>query len=240
MLTTPANELDVFSRFLFNDTVSEQWEYVRNITEGYAADSPTVSDQYMPYYDISDENIRCGRGAATSGPGTKTATVYAGSKVGFVVGRSADEPMEPYVIYHNGPGQTYLSRSPANTTLDSYTGDGEWFKMGSLGAKDDANWLTRGEVGMNFTIPRAVPPGLYLLRVEHLYVRPAWNTTQFYIACAQIDVVGPGGGKPGPTVKFPGAYDLSDPGILVSNRVYEWPLSGLLGYVAPGPTVWTG
>lgn len=45
----------------------------------------------MPYYDIYDANIRCGRGAATSGPGTRTATVLAGDEVGFVVGRSADE-----------------------------------------------------------------------------------------------------------------------------------------------------
>lgn len=45
----------------------------------------------MPYYDIYDANVRCGRGAATSGPGTKTATVVAGDEVGFVVGRSADE-----------------------------------------------------------------------------------------------------------------------------------------------------
>lgn len=95
---------------MFNNTVTEQWEYVRygktvpslittmlkstlfsNITTGFAADSPTVHDQYMPYYDIYNSNIRCGRGAATSGLGTKTATVMAGSEVGFVIGRSADE-----------------------------------------------------------------------------------------------------------------------------------------------------
>lgn len=68
---------------------------VRNITTGFAADSPTVHDQYMPYYDIYDENIRCGRGAATSGPGTKTAMVLAGSEVAFVIGRSADEVSIP-------------------------------------------------------------------------------------------------------------------------------------------------
>jgi hypothetical protein len=71
---------------------------------------------------------------------------------------------------------------------------------------------------MNFTIPTTTPPGKYLLRVEHLYVRPAFNTTQFYIACAQIEVLGQVGGgevrKPEPEymVKFPGAYDLFDEG----------------------------
>jgi len=45
----------------------------------------------MPFYDIYSPDVRCGRGASTSGPGTKTATVLAGDEVGFVVGRSADE-----------------------------------------------------------------------------------------------------------------------------------------------------
>jgi hypothetical protein len=194
----------------------------------------------MPYYDIHDANIRCGRGAATSGPGTKTATVVAGDEVGFVVGRSADEPLEPYIIYHNGPGQAYLSPSSSNSSLDAYTGDGDWFKIGYLGPKNDTYWLTRDQTGMNFTIPPTTPSGPYLLRVEHLYVRPTFNTTQFYIACAQINVIGPGGGKPGPLVKFPGAYDLRDPGIWIEERMYEWPASGLLEYKALGPEVWKG
>ncbi|KAK3312691.1 fungal cellulose binding domain-containing protein [Apodospora peruviana] len=216
----------VFSRFLFNNTMTEQWEY------------------YMPFYDIYSPDVRCGRGASTSGPGSKTATVLAGDEVGFVIGRSADEPMEPYIIYHNGPGQAYLSRSNSYD-LSSYEGDGEWFKIASLGAKNDTWWLTRDQTGMNFTIPPTTPPGKYLLRVEHLYVRPAFNTTQFYIACAQIEVLGNDGGgarMPGPEfmAKFPGAYDFSDPGILVEERVYDWPSSGLLEYKAPGPPVWTG
>ncbi|KAF2020040.1 lytic polysaccharide monooxygenase [Aaosphaeria arxii CBS 175.79] len=230
---------DVFSRFMFNDTVTEQWQFVRNITEGIAADSPTVSDQYMPYYDISSPNLRCGRGAATSGPGTQTATVVAGSEVGFVIGRSADEPLEPYIIYHNGPGMAYMSKSTVDN-LDDYEGDGDWFKIAEFGPKDDTTWITRDQTGMNFTIPRRTPPGKYLLRVEHLYVRPSYNSTQFYIACAQVDVLGPGGGVPEPLVKFPGAYDLNDRGIMVEQRIYEWPLSGLLKYQMPGPKRWEG
>jgi hypothetical protein len=69
------------------------------------------------------------------------------------------------------------------------------------------------------------------MRVEHIAPFDSrFNTTQFYIACAHINVSGPGGGKktkketptayvggadehlgsPGPMVKFPGAYDLWD------------------------------
>ncbi|KAH7130535.1 hypothetical protein B0J11DRAFT_523375, partial [Dendryphion nanum] len=134
----------------------------------------------MPYYDLESPNIRCGRGGAASGPGTLTASVLSGSEVGFVIGRSADEPLEPYIIYHNGPGLAYMSKSPTHD-LNSYKGDGDWFKVAEFGPANDNTWETRGQIGMNFTIPEMTPPGLYLLRVEHLYVRPWWNGTQFYI-----------------------------------------------------------
>lgn len=224
---------------MFNNTATEQWEYVRNITAGEAADSPGVYDQYMPYYDLSSPNLRCGRGAATSGPGTKTATILAGSEVGFIIGRSADEPLEPYIIYHNGPGFAYLSKS-AGEDLDRYEGDGDWFKIYYAGPKNDTYWSTRDQTGFNFSIPASTPPGKYLLRVEHLYVRPAWNTTQFYVACAQVEIVGGGTGVPGPLMKFPGAYKEEDEGIMVKQEMYDWPLQGLLGYKPPGPPVWTG
>jgi hypothetical protein len=128
------------------------------------------------------------------------------------------KPLEPFIIYHNGPGQAYLSRSTTDD-LDAYEGDGDWYKIGSLGAKNDSWWLTRDQTGMNFTIPETTPPGKYLLRVEHLYVRPRFNTTQFYIACAQIDVRGRRDEADQwrvpnleYTVRFPGAYDLDDEG----------------------------
>ena len=123
----------------------------------------------------------------------------------------------PYVIYHNGPGQAYLSRSTTDD-LSTYEGDGEWYKIGIIGARNDSTWLTRGQTGMNFTIPSTTPPGKYLLRVEHLYVRPVYGTTQFYIQCAQIEVLDTYRREiarlptPEYMVKFPGAYDLVDEG----------------------------
>ena len=128
------------------------------------------------------------------------------------------QPVEPHLIYHNGPGQAYLSRS-AGTDVRNHKGDGDWFKIASLGPVNDTWWSTRDQTGMNFTIPAATPPGQYLLRVEHLYVRYPVGTTQFYIACAQLDVRPPRGGGviakiPGSEhmVRFPGAYQLRDEG----------------------------
>lgn len=97
---------------------------------------------------------------------------------------------------------------------------------------------------MNFTIPLSTPPGKYLLRIEHLYVRPWFNGTQFYVACAQVEIVQPqpqpqlekllrviGRNRNGQDTKlpvipkwrmpgeeymvhFPGAYHLEDEGTL--------------------------
>ncbi|KAK3357257.1 glycoside hydrolase [Lasiosphaeria hispida] len=203
----------------------------------------------MPFYDIYSDDVRCGRGAVKSGAGIKTAEVFAGDEVGFVVGRSAMEtcqPLEPHVIYHNGPGQAYLSRSTTVHVRD-YEGEGDWFKISYLGATNDTWWLTRGQTGMNFTIPATTPPGQYLLRVEHLYVRYPLGTTQFYIACAQVDVFRPPGRgvtvakTPDPEymARFPGAYQLSDEGINVPEYMYDWPNSRLMEYKPPGPPMWT-
>ncbi len=71
----------------------------RNVSVGQAVDSG-LWDQYMPFYDLSSPDVRCGRGASISGPGTKTATVRAGDEIGFVIGRSADEvpgPLHPSI-----------------------------------------------------------------------------------------------------------------------------------------------
>lgn len=106
--------------------------------------------------------------------------------------------------------------------MSTYEGDGDWFKIASIGAENDTWWLTRDQTGLNFTIPAATPPGQYLLRVEHLYVRYPIGTTQFYIACAQIQILPPTrrveAKMPGDAymVKFPGAYNLSDPGMCPS------------------------
>jgi len=104
--------------------------------------------------------------------------------------------------------------------VSSYEGDGDWFKIASFGALNDSWWQTRDQTGMNFTLPATTPPGEYLARVEHLYVRYPIGTTQFYIECAQINVLPSNTGvesrMPGEEylVKFPGAYELSDEGEL--------------------------
>lgn len=46
-----------------------------------------------------------------------------------------------------------------------------------------------------FKIPDKTPPGEYLLRVEQVWPRSLFNNTQVYAECAQINIVGSGGGS---------------------------------------------
>lgn len=39
---------------------------------------------YNPIYELYDDNVRCGRGAALTGNGVETLSVIAGDEIGFV------------------------------------------------------------------------------------------------------------------------------------------------------------
>lgn len=85
---------------------------------------------------------------------------------------------------------------------------------------------------VTFTVPD-IAPGQYLLRAEvigtfvsafqqyvyklvtaALHVASSVGGAQFYMSCFQLNVGGSGSASPS-TVKLPGAYSASDPGILI-------------------------
>jgi lytic cellulose monooxygenase (C1-hydroxylating) len=111
---------------------------------------------------------------------------------------------------------------------------------------------------MNVKIPSDIAAGDYLLRAEviALHVASSSGGAQFYTSCCtlfapsflslffqhpntnppspdQLTVSGSGSASPA-TVKFPGAYSASDPGILIN--IYQH----LSTYIAPGPSVYSG
>lgn len=94
-----------------------------------------------------------------------------------------------------------------------------------------------GKTQVNVPLPKALPSGDYLLRVEHIALHSAGSAggAQFYLSCAQLKVENGGSGSPGPLVAFPGAYSPTDPGIKI-NIYYPVPTS----YTPPGPAVWSG
>ncbi|KAF2263667.1 hypothetical protein CC78DRAFT_617452 [Lojkania enalia] len=218
-----------------NGKLSGDWQYVRKT-------DPIAN----PWYDVLDANaIRCGPNATISADQTETATVLAGDTVTFIVGPSS--PYAEYGFYHPGVAYGYLSRAPGD--LESYAGDGEWFKIAQLGAINDTQWtIDADKYAMNITIPKATPPGKYLLRAEQIY--SYWGTdNQIYLNCAHIEVLGEGVGTPGPMVRFPGAYKPSDRSLnppdewVINTRWAEPPLSdryNLSDYEYLGPPVWRG
>ena len=64
----------------------------------------------------------------------------------------------------------------------------------------------------NFTIPLTTPPGKYLLRIENIFPEDHPGYRQFYINCALVNIIGPGGGVPKGFARFPGTYKEEDPG----------------------------
>jgi hypothetical protein len=89
---------------------------------------------------------------------------------------------------------------------------------------------------IEFTIPSNIPPGEYLVRVEHIGIHESHvNKAQFYMECAQFKISGSGGGSPSPLVKIPGLYSANDPGIAYN----KW-TNNPAPYYMPGPTVWSG
>ncbi|KAK3302920.1 glycoside hydrolase [Chaetomium strumarium] len=245
---------------LVNGTETPEWKYVLDVQPPWSIDPATYPPHYQgyklsPIIGPADPNITCGRAAFDAAARTEIANVLAGSEVGFRVsadgnGNRADV-VEPSTIrypsfWHPGPAQIYLSRAH-NDDLKSYRGDGNWFKIAYAGPLDDQHWSLYPFVSdFNFTIPKTTPPGKYLMRIENFMPTNTSSYQQFYINCAFVNIIGPGGGTPTEFVKFPGTYVPEDPGLLVPLN--QDLMSGklkvddmkLMEYKPPGPAVWTG
>jgi len=238
--------------------------------------------------DILTKNHRCGRDGWKPSPRTETADVIAGDDVGFSIerytldGSQANSKSYNY-IGHIGPGLVYIAKKPDGVELSQWDGDGDWVKIDYHGPASNDSWSLFNKKEYNcthaphlirflftdprlvVTIPRTTPPGQYLLRVEQIYPSEK-NWTQFYVNCAQINIIGPGGGallrriplscqtdentgKPTQFAKFPGAYKADDPGLVVPDgeeiehstlvEDVKW-VHGFSSYVPPGPPVWSG
>jgi len=203
--------------------------------------------------DVKSTDIRCNE--LTPGTGASmTVNVTAGQSVAFQANPD---------IYHPGPLAFYMAKVPPGKTAATFDGAGAvWFKIFQEQPKFGAqlSWTSNGmfssredrhvasscrpdadmkthRTGLkqpSVTIPKCIPSGDYLLRIEHLGLHAAGSAGggQFYIACGQLTVSGGGSTEPGPAVALPGAYAATDPGILI-NINYPVPTS----YANPGPAL---
>ncbi|KAG8717405.1 hypothetical protein FRC09_014335 [Ceratobasidium sp. 395] len=130
----------------------------------------------------------------------------------------------------------------APNTATTFDGSGKvWFKVYQVSPVTDGGqsiaFPTDNITSMKFKIPSSIPSGEYLVRVEHiaLHLAITYQKAEFYISCAQINVIGGGSAVPGPLVAFPGYYTGKEPGILIN--IYS-PVPS--AYTQPGPAVWSG
>lgn len=230
---------------LVNRTATPEWLYVRDVMGPNYEDEIFPWGQYhktIPQMDVHHPDITCGRKAFAAAANTSTADVIAGSEVGFRVSWDAYGPGGEF--YHRGPAQIYLSRAPGDD-VENYRGDGDWFKIAVAGPKDNNSWLLSGEGDFNFSIPLTTPPGKYLMRIEQFWPTDLYNYSQWFVNCAHVNIMGEGGGSPAGFARFPGTYEIDDPGIrLPGNQMVLGSVKvedmRLLEYKPPGPAVWAG
>lgn len=226
--------------------VSKRWEYIRPTTH------------FGPDFNFGGPDQMCGRNATLPSALVKTLKIAAGSVIGFrSKGQSntnngaenldLSDYNPNFSMYHSGPATAYMSRFEGDGDLNEYAGDGDWFKIGAVGASDGLTWDYSSQKRiktMNFTIPATTPPGKYLLRAEHLNMDNGayYQSTEQYVNCMHIEVTGPGGGTPGPLVKYPGAKDSKDPGVWLPALLFrpDKPMEELKTWQGAGPAVWRG
>jgi len=209
-----------FPSLVVNGTTTGAWVNVRQ-TNNFNSQSPVT--------DVTSADFRCYDSATN--PTAQTITVAAGTQMGI---------MSDGTIYHPGVVNVYMAK--ASGDVSSFAGDGAvWFKVYQITAETNGGqtitFPAQNLPGVTFTLPKNLPTGQYLVRMEAIALHSAstFGGAQFYISCGQVNVVNGGSGKPGPLVSIPGVYTGNEPGILL-NIYYPIPTS----YTQPGPAVWSG
>ena len=106
-----------FDRLIINGEYSGVYEYTRRTTNGNG-----------PIEDVTIDSMICNQGGldADIRAATDTAVVQAGDQLGFNV---ID------ILEHPGPLNVFLSKAPDGVSAQDYLGDGDWFNIYSLGAR---------------------------------------------------------------------------------------------------------
>ncbi|KAL2022394.1 hypothetical protein VTK56DRAFT_5461 [Thermocarpiscus australiensis] len=194
-----------------------------------------------PIQDVTSDSMACNGPPNPTTPTSKVITVQAGQNVTaiwrYTLTTTGSAPNDVMDSSHKGPTMAYLKKV-SDATTDSGVGGG-WFKIQEDGLVNGV-WGTErvinGQGRHSIRIPQCIAPGQYLLRAEMLALHAAssYPGAQFYMECAQINVVGGTGSKTPSTVSFPGAYKSSDPGVTIN--IYYPPVTN---YQIPGPSVFS-
>ncbi|OLN87565.1 putative endo-beta-1,4-glucanase D 11 [Colletotrichum chlorophyti] len=194
-----------------------------------------------PIEDVTSNSLACNGPPNPTTPTSKIITVQAGQNVTavwrYMLSSTGSAPADVMDSSHKGPTIAYLKKVD-NAATDSGIGSG-WFKIQQDGFSNGV-WGTEkvinGQGRHNIKIPECIAPGQYLLRAEMIALHGAgsYPGAQFYMECAQLNIVGGTGTKTPSTVSFPGAYKGSDKGVTIS---IWWP--PVTNYEIPGPALFT-
>ena len=150
-----------------NGTTTPAWVNVRR-TNNFNTQAPVT--------DVTSADFRCYD--SQTNPTAQTVTVPAGGQLGI---------MSDGTIYHPGVVNVYMARAPGD--VSSFAGDGQvWFKVYEITAETDGGksikFPAEGVPGVTFTLPRNLPSGQYLVRMEAiaLHVAQSYGGAQFYVS----------------------------------------------------------
>ncbi|TFK42122.1 glycoside hydrolase [Crucibulum laeve] len=174
-----------------------------------------------PVHDYTGSEITCNLNPS---PADETVSVNAGDTIGFKVDAA---------LYHKGPVAIYLGKAPGSAA--NWDGAGQnWFKIAEWGATyNPFSFSSLNKDVFTTTIPKSVPSGEYLVRIEQAGLHLT-GTPEFFISCAQIKVENGGTGNPS-KVSIPGYIPKDDPSVMVN--IYD-PVP--TAYTCPGPSVYRG
>ncbi|CAE7114693.1 unnamed protein product [Rhizoctonia solani] len=189
-----------------------------------------------PYKNPTGSGITCGEKSQLA---SVVAPITAGSDLtlSWVAHPGQKWPHEM------GPLITYMAKVPSGQTADKFDASkGDFFKVhqeGQEGKKWYLERLMKLGTTMSVTIPKELEDGDYIMRHEIIALHLANNKggAEFYSSCFQLKVTGGTGTAKttaSETVRFPGAYSATDPGIYTPN-VFN---SGFK-YKFPGPAIAT-
>ncbi|KXN92164.1 putative endo-beta-1,4-glucanase D, partial [Leucoagaricus sp. SymC.cos] len=208
-----------FPALVVNGARGGDWVNVR-MTNNHYSNGPVT--------DVNSIDFRCYT-SETNATAT-TINVAAGSQLGIAANGN---------IYHPGVVNVYMAKAPGD--VSTWDGSGSvWFKAHFIAylitavtnGGSSISWPATALSTVTFTVPKNLPSGQYLVRVEAIALHAAstYGGAQFYLSCGQINVTGGGSGNPGPKVAIPGVYTGYEPGILL-NIYYPVPAN----YTQPGP-----
>jgi len=183
-----------------------------------------------PISSVYSPDMMCGFLPRGAEPAKKKLVVAAGGTVGLQWNHDSTNPTDDIIAAsHKGPCLAYLSGDNGKT----------FFKIWEIGYNNKTsefcvtNPLLTNKGYLEVGIPADIAPGDYLLRAEIIALHSAYalGGVQPYVDCAELTITGTGKARP-VGVTFPGAYQETDPGILIN--IYQ----NITEYIIPGPPVY--